>query len=125
MNKGSLIQWVGRECVGNKHTGFTPKKSYKVVAGIGDGVPRNDGTLGAFIQSPYTFVVEDDYGNLRQQSIRSANWVITSEAPTTYKPKPEAASPIVHNGHVAMNVLVQNAVVAQGELSEGDKFGHG
>ena len=125
MNKGSLVSWHGHGYIGGKCSNFTRKKIYKVVAGLGDGVPRNDGTLGAFITSETQFVVEDDYGNLRVQSIGSSNWKLIRAASSNYKPKPEAASPIVHGHHVSMNVLVQNAVVSQGELSEGDKFGHG
>ena len=122
MNKGALVKWLGVSHV----TNFTNGKGYKVIAGQGDGVPRNNGTLGAFIQNESQFVVEDDRGNCRVCSITNTNWKLIHAGHSNYVPKPEAASPIVHSHHVSMNVLVQNAVVvAQGELSNGDHFGHG
>lgn len=125
MNKGSLVSWHGYDYIGGKCSKFTRKKIYKVVAGLGDGVPRNDGTLGAFIKSETHFVVEDDCGNLRVQSVSSSNWKLIRAASSDYKPKPEAASPIVHGRSIQLNPVIVAAYIAQGELSEGDKFGHG
>lgn len=125
MNKGALVSWHGHDYIGGRASNFTRKKIYRVIAGQGDGVPRNDGTLGAYIQGDKQFVVEDDCGNCRVCSIGNPDWKLVRDAKSNYVPKPEAASPIVHGHHVAMNVLVQNAVVAQGELSNGDQFGHG
>lgn len=120
MNKGALVSWQGVSHV----TNFTNKKVYRVIAGQGDGVPRNNGTLGAYIQGDKQFVVEDDRGNCRVCSINSKDWKLVRDAKSNYVPKPEAVSPIVHSHHVSMSVLVQNAVVAQGEISQGDFFGH-
>lgn len=94
MNKGALVKWVGHDFVGNKATNLTRKKDYKVVAGQGDGVPRNDGTLGAYIQNEHQFVIEDDRGNLRVCTINSPNWKLIDGGESTYTPKPKYKSPI-------------------------------
>lgn len=94
MNKGSLVRWVGNDYRGNKRSGFTRKKVYKVLAGQGDGVPRNDGKLGAYIQNEHQFVVEDDCRNLRLQTIKSSDWELVKEAESSYVPKPDYKSPI-------------------------------
>lgn len=94
MNKGALVKWCGHDFVGSKSTNLTRKKVYKVVAGQGDGVPRNDGTLGAFIQNEHQFVIEDDCGNFRVCTINSTNWKLVDGGKSTYVPKPEYKSPI-------------------------------
>lgn len=94
MNKGALVKWLGAEHVGKKSTNFTRKEVYKVIAGQGDGVPRNDGTLGAFIQNDHTFVVEDNAGNCRVCTINSPDWKLIHGGESNYHPKPEYKSPI-------------------------------
>lgn len=89
MNKGSKVLFVG-----SNHPYFTKGHVHKVLAGRGDGVPRNDGKLGAFIQNDFQFVVEDAKGNLRLVSMKSGNWKILEEAKSAYVPKPEYKSPI-------------------------------
>lgn len=94
MIKDSIVKWVGHDFIGGKSSGFTRKKGYKVLAGQGDGVPRNDGTLGAYIRDEITFAVEDDRGNVRVQSIKSSNWELVEVGKSSYVPKPEYRSPI-------------------------------
>lgn len=94
MNKGSMVLYCGAEHDFKGRNNFTKKKAYKVLAGQGDGVPRNDGKLGAFIQNEHQFVVEDDRGNLRVQTITSKDWKLIKEVESTYVPKPEYKSPI-------------------------------
>lgn len=120
MNKGSKVI-----CLQKGIRGLTHQREYTIIAGQGDGVPRCDGKLGAFIQNKSQFVIEDDFGAPRLMAFTFEKWGLSYLSPTANRMKPEAASPIVHGHHVSMNVLVQNAVVAQGELSNGDHFGHG
>lgn len=94
MNKGALVSWHGEEHCGKKSTSLTRKKIYKVIAGQGDGVPRNDGTLGAFIQNEHQFVIEDDAGNCRVCTINSPNWKLVREGKSTFHAKPAYKSPI-------------------------------
>lgn len=94
MNKGALVKFMGDTYVDWRLTGFTPKEVYKVIAGQGDGVPRNNGTLGAFIQNDHTFVVEDDRGNCRVCTINSPDWKLIHGGKSNYHPKPEYKSPI-------------------------------
>lgn len=94
MNKGALVKWVGPEYVGKKSTSLTKKKVYKVIAGQGDGVTRDNGTLGAFIQNEHQFVIEDDAKHCRVCTISSPNWKLVDGGESTYVPKPEYKSPI-------------------------------
>lgn len=125
MNKGALVSWQGHDFIGGRPSGFTRKKTYKVIAGQGDGVPRSDGKLGAFIQNDTQFVVEDDRGNCIVCSITSSDWKLVRDAKSNYKPKPEAASPIVHGRSVGLNPAIAAAYLEQGEVSQGDLYGHG
>lgn len=93
MNKGSIVKLIGMFYYG-RPTNLTLNKEYKVLAGQGDGVPRNDGKLGAYIQDDHTFVIEDDRGNLRVQTINSPAWELVKAAESNYLPKPEYKSPI-------------------------------
>lgn len=89
MNKGALVKWMG--CTtGN----LTNKEVYKVIAGQGDGVPRDNGTLGAFIQNEHQFVIEDDEKHCRVCTINSPNWKLIHGGESNYVPKPEYKSPI-------------------------------
>lgn len=94
MNKGALVAWQGSEHSGKKSTRLTCKKVYKVVAGQGDGVPRNDGTLGAFIQNEHQFVIEDNAHNFRVCTINSPDWKLVRKGHSTFHAKPEYKSPI-------------------------------
>lgn len=89
MNKGALVKWMG--CT---TANLTNKEVYKVIAGQGDGVPRNNGTLGAFIQNENNFVIEDDAKHCRLCTINSPNWKLIHGGESNYHPKPEYKSPI-------------------------------
>ena len=81
MNKGSILCFVGES-----EKGFTKHKPYVAIAGYGDGVPRNDGKLGAFIKDENSFVVEDDNNNCRVVSMNSGKWKLRVETPQAYFP---------------------------------------
>lgn len=89
MNKGDKIIYKGEFA-----KGFTKNREYTVTAGQGDGVPRNDGKLGAFIQNEYQFVIEDDFKHCRLLTIKSGNWRVSHVSEPTYVPKPKYKSPI-------------------------------
>lgn len=93
MNKGSVIKYVGTSYVGTHAPALTPGKKYRVVAGKGDGVPRNNGTLGAFIQTDDTVVISDDRHNYKIVKINS-NWKVVSEAESNHQQKPASRNPI-------------------------------
>lgn len=74
MNKNSIVKYVGKTS-----PSFTKGKKYKIVAGRGDGVPRNSGTLGAYIQSPLGFVVNDDNRNLSYRTFSNL-WELVEDS---------------------------------------------
>lgn len=84
MNKGSIVKFVGETCYS-----FTHGKKYKIVAGRGDGVPRNNGTLGAYIQSPLGFVVNDDNRNLSYRTFSNL-WELVKDSGDVSWYKPES-----------------------------------
>ncbi|UIU47100.1 hypothetical protein [Escherichia phage SKA49] len=84
MNKNSVLRYVGKT-----NYNFTNGKKYKIVAGRGDGVPRNNGTLGAYIQSPLGFVVNDDNRNLCYRTF-SDNWELVKDSGEVSWYKPES-----------------------------------
>lgn len=95
VTKNSIVNYQGPNYnIGCGPTGFEMGKGYKVVAGFGDGVPRNDGTVGGFIQSETQFVVVDEQGNYRQQSSTNGLWVLVHAAPNLNPVKPDKASPV-------------------------------
>lgn len=89
MNKGSLLKFVGE----GGYPDFTKDKVYTIVAGQGDGVPRNNGTLGAYIKDDKTFVIEDNFNNFRIRIFNERNWELVEDAPSNYVAK-EFKSPI-------------------------------
>lgn len=89
MNKGALVEWVGHNAAD-----LTNKKVYKVIAGQGNGVPRDNGTLGAFIQNEHHFVIEDDAKHCRVCTINSPYWKLIHGGESSYHPKPKYKSPI-------------------------------
>ena len=84
MNKNSILRYVGE----TDHY-FTKGKKYKVVAGRGDGVPRNNGTLGAYIQSHLGFVVNDDNRNLSYRTFSNL-WELVKDSGEVSWYKPES-----------------------------------
>ncbi|AWN08594.1 hypothetical protein HOT32_gp11 [Erwinia phage Faunus] len=96
MNKGSVIKFIGETFVGYRCPNLTKGKKYKVIAGKGDGVPRNNGTLGAFIQTDDTVVISDDLHNYKIVKINS-NWEVVSEAESGHQQKPVSKDPIPVN----------------------------
>lgn len=75
MNKNSVLKYVGHDYIAGRRQAFTNNKTYKIVAGRGDGVPRNNGTLGAFIQSTTScVVVDDDKTIIRLNATTIGNW---------------------------------------------------
>lgn len=84
MNKNSILRYVGKT-----NYNFTNGEKYKIVAGRGDGVPRNNGTLGAYIQSPLGFVVNDDNRNLCYRTF-SDNWELVKDSGEVSWYKPES-----------------------------------
>lgn len=81
MNFGGKVKYIG-----DTTSQFTYGRQYPVVAGYGDGVPRNDGRIGAFIKNESTFIVEDDKGFFYQASLKSGNWKVVAEGVQTYFP---------------------------------------
>lgn len=90
MNKNSVLKYVGHDYVAGRRQAFTNNKTYKIVAGRGDGVPRNNGTLGAYIQSPLGFVVNDDNRNLSYRTF-SDNWELVKDSGEVSWYKPESS----------------------------------
>lgn len=84
MNKNSILRYVGKT-----NYNFTNGKKYKIVAGRGDGVPRNNGTLGAYIQSPLGFVVVDDNNVLLYRSFTNM-WELVKDSGEVSWYKPES-----------------------------------
>ena len=84
MNKNSILRYVGKT-----NYNFTNGKEYKIVAGRGDGVPRNNGTLGAYIQSPLGFVVNDDNRSLCYRTFTD-NWELVKDSGEVSWYKPES-----------------------------------
>ena len=84
MNKNSILRYVGKT-----NYNFTNGKKYKIVAGRGDGVPRNNGTLGAYIQSPLGFVVNDDNNVLLYRSFSNL-WELVEDSGEVSWYKPES-----------------------------------
>lgn len=93
MNKNSIIKYVGHDYVAGRRQAFTHNKKYKIVAGRGDGVPRNNGTLGAFIQSATSCVVVDDNKNFHQIEVNH-NWELVQDSGNVSWYKGEGKSPI-------------------------------
>lgn len=89
MNKGARVRFVGKEV---PHY-LTKGKIYTIVAGQGDGVPRNDGTLGAYIKDDKTFVIEDDFRSFHIRVFNDRNWKLVEDAQSNYVAK-EFKSPI-------------------------------
>lgn len=84
MNKNSIVKYVGE----TNHY-FTNGKKYKIVAGRGDGVPRNNGTLGAYSQSPLGFVVNGDNRNLCYRTFSNL-WELVKDSGEVSWYKPES-----------------------------------
>lgn len=84
MNKNSIVKYVGET-----NSSFTKGKKYKIVAGRGDGVPRNSGTLGAYIQSPLGFVVIDDNNVLLYRTFSNL-WELVKDSGEVSWYKPES-----------------------------------
>lgn len=76
MIKGTQIKFIGNEYKTRYH--LTKGRTYTVLAGLGDGVPRNDGKVGAFIQSELAFAIEDDMHLIRQVAFNEQDWKIIS-----------------------------------------------
>ena len=93
MNKNSIIKYVGHDYVAGRRKAFTHNKKYKIVAGRGDGVPRNNGTLGAFIKSTTSCVVVDDNKNFHQIEVNH-NWELVQDSGDVSWYKGEGKSPI-------------------------------
>lgn len=93
MNKNSILKYVGHDYVAGRRQAFTHNKKYKIVAGRGDGVPRNSGTLGAFIQSTTSCVVVDDNKNFHQIEVNH-NWELVQDSDDVSWYKGEGKSPI-------------------------------
>lgn len=93
MNKNSILKYVGHDYVAGRRQAFTYNKKYKIVAGRGDGVPRNNGTLGAFIQSTTSCVVVDDNKNFHQIEVNH-NWELVQDSGDVSWYKGECKSPI-------------------------------
>lgn len=81
---------------------FTNGKVYPVLAGKGDGVPRNDGKTGAFIKNDTAFVIENDRGYVQMCSTQSGNWSVVEEAAGVYQASAKM-NPI--NKHIAVPEL--------------------
>lgn len=90
MNKGSRVRFIGD----SKDYSFVKHRIYTVTAGQFDGVPRNDGTLGAYIQNDHQFTVNDEHHNSRLQSMNSGDWICVHEEASQYSQKREYKSPI-------------------------------
>lgn len=90
MNKGAVVNFSGKD------KNLTTGKNYKVVAGQGDGTPRNgaNGTLGAFLQNESEFIIVDDRGLYRLRSIKNADWTLVKDVESPYRPKRQLKSPI-------------------------------
>ena len=84
MNKNSIVKYVGET-----NPSFTKGKEYKIVAGRGDGVPRNSGALGAYIQSPLGFVVIND-NNVPLYRSFSNLWELVKDSGEVSWYKPES-----------------------------------
>ena len=85
MNKNSIVKYVGET-----NSSFTKGKKYKIVAGRRDGVPRNSGTLGAYIQSPLGFVVIDDNNVLLYHTFSNL-WELVKDSGEVSWYKPESS----------------------------------
>lgn len=88
MNKDSILIFKGED----KY--LTYGQMYPVLAGKGDGVPRNDDKLGAFIQNDHAFVIEDDKGFMRNLSFKSGDWEMYKETAPTHHEKAAYKNPI-------------------------------
>ncbi|AGV99222.1 hypothetical protein PM1_006 [Pectobacterium phage PM1] len=88
MNFGGKVKYIG-----DTTSQFTYGRQYPVVAGYGDGVPRQDGRIGAFIKDANVFVIEDNSGHFYQGSLASGNWKAIDEGVQTYFPN-EQLNPI-------------------------------
>ncbi len=84
MNKNSFLRYVGKT-----NYNFTNGKKYKIVAGLCDGLPRNNGRLGEYIQYPLGFVVNDDNRNLCYRTF-SDNWELVKDSGEVSWYKPES-----------------------------------
>lgn len=93
MNKNSVLKYVGHNYIVGRRQVFTHNKTYKIVAGRGDGVPRNNGTLGAYIQSTTSCVVIGDDKNYYQIECNH-NWELVFESDDVSWYKNEGKSPI-------------------------------
>ena len=83
MTKDDVVHFIG-----NKE-GFTHGRNYTVLAGAGDGLPRNDGLLGAYIKSDTLLVVRDDSKQIRHLNFQSGDWIRIHREESTWVPKPE------------------------------------
>lgn len=86
MNKNSVLRFVGKASEHNYD--YTEKKIYHVYAGYGDGVPRNNGTFGAYIKNRNTAVIIDDRGSYRTINVNNPIWKIVHESGTESWTKP-------------------------------------
>ena len=101
MNKGTILRFIGvdspeKSCRWNG-VGLITGRHYKVVAGLGDGVPRNDGKLGAFIKDTNTFVVSDSNKDYRIKSFLTGEWEIVKEVVTSNYVENKLKSPVYTN----------------------------
>lgn len=99
MNKGTILRFIGvdskeKSCRWSG-VGLITGRHYQVVAGLGDGVPRNDGKLGAFIKDPNTFVVSDSNKDFRIKSFLSGEWEIVEEVTTSNYVENKLKSPVI------------------------------
>lgn len=89
MVRGSIIKWIN-----DSNAWFTKNQLYVIHAGQGDGIPRSDGTLGAYIQSENQFAVLCDRNYTLLKVWNEDDWKMVEEKPSTYIPKRDAVSPI-------------------------------
>lgn len=87
MIKNSRVRFNGTKHV--LFSNFTKHREYTVLAGVGDGLPRNDGLTGAYITSDTLLVVKDDAGLIRHLTFNPEIWELVYEAQTTWVPKKE------------------------------------
>lgn len=116
MNRGSIVEYVGEEVSNIFRTNFIVGRKYRVKAGIGDGVPRNNGTLGAKIIDQNIFVVVDESGNYIIQSMKGGKWKLVEEAKATSWVKSEKPSPVYRE----KRDIPADAMVENGEFSASD-----
>lgn len=132
MNKGTKLRFIGvdspkKSCRWNG-VGLITGEIYRVKAGLGDGVPRNDGKVGAFIKDPNTFVVSDSNGDYRIKSFLSGQWEIVEEVTTSNYVENKLKSPVIERRSISPLAFLHTygrQTVVHGEVSQGDMNGNG